>query len=255
MKTNSPFTLLVCPLSAAFTVLAFMVTFASSIQAQVLLEEDFEDLELGEPIDEGFEEMVWTKTAPPGWEIDDSGVPSIFDPDDPDANPDLEFEGKTEWEGWSFADKDWWIGIAGDQRRSEYLSGEGTVEELDVLAASLVPKGKGRIWNNAMMDIGATICTAKAPKCDSCPFQNICSAYKNGTPEKYLKIGAKQPKFEESPRYYRGRIIALLRERSRNVNELSRLLKQQQNKITKLISGLERDGLVESGRDRVRLPR
>ena len=94
------------------------------ISSNVLFAEDFEGLELGEPVDEAFDEMVWTKTAPEGWTIDDSGVPSIED------DEFMEF-GVTEWEGWSFADKDWWISVAGDQRRSEFLRGEGAVAIAD----------------------------------------------------------------------------------------------------------------------------
>ena len=39
----------------------------------------------------------------------------------------VEGVGVTEWKGWSFADKDWWVQAAGDQRRSEFELGEGAV--------------------------------------------------------------------------------------------------------------------------------
>ena len=35
------------------------------------------------------------------------------------------------WQGWSFADKDWWVAAAGDQRRSEFAFGENTVAIAD----------------------------------------------------------------------------------------------------------------------------
>ena len=36
---------------------------------------------------------------------------------------------------------------------------------LDREAHEFVPKGRGHDWNSAVMDLGATICTARAPKC------------------------------------------------------------------------------------------
>jgi hypothetical protein len=35
--------------------------------------------------------------------------------------------GVTEWAGWSFANKNWWVQTAGDQRRSEFALGQGAV--------------------------------------------------------------------------------------------------------------------------------
>ena len=74
--------------------------------------QDFESLELGPHVDEEVAgESVWTKNPPVGWSIDDSGVPGVGDP---------EWDGVTEWAGWSFADKAWWAETAGDQLRSEF---------------------------------------------------------------------------------------------------------------------------------------
>jgi len=38
-------------------------------------------------------------------------------------------------------------------------------------------------YNQAMMDIGATLCTPKAPRCEVCPFEHICQG--KGAPEHY----------------------------------------------------------------------
>lgn len=32
-------------------------------------------------------------------------------------------------------------------------------------------------WNQALMELGATVCTPKAPKCDECPLSEECLAY------------------------------------------------------------------------------
>jgi A/G-specific adenine glycosylase len=44
----------------------------------------------------------------------------------------------------------------------------------------------------ALMDIGATICTPKAPKCMICPANQYCAAFKNGNPEHYPVKSAKK---------------------------------------------------------------
>jgi A/G-specific adenine glycosylase len=45
------------------------------------------------------------------------------------------------------------------------------------LAEAALPMGEAYRWNQALMDLGATICTAAAPACDMCPVQQICCAY------------------------------------------------------------------------------
>ncbi len=46
--------------------------------------------------------------------------------------------------------------------------------ELWSLAAAVIPKGKGYLINQALMDLGAVICRAKAPRCDACPLRRSC---------------------------------------------------------------------------------
>ena len=76
----------------------------------VVFSEDFEGLPLGPNVDETVVgDEVWTKTAPEGWTVDDSGVPGLDNPAD----------GVAEWAGWTFADNDWWASVD-DQRRSEF---------------------------------------------------------------------------------------------------------------------------------------
>jgi len=42
------------------------------------------------------------------------------------------------------------------------------------LAYEMVDKEKPFDYNQAMMDIGATLCTPKEPKCDTCPLSAVC---------------------------------------------------------------------------------
>ena len=46
--------------------------------------------------------------------------------------------------------------------------------ELWVLSETLIPRGKGYDFNQALMDFGAMMCTARKPTCLLCPMRNIC---------------------------------------------------------------------------------
>ncbi|NQV32697.1 MAG: hypothetical protein HQ515_08390, partial [Phycisphaeraceae bacterium] len=106
--------------------LVCILAFSSAVQAQniqVLLAEDFEGLALGPNVDEGVNgAAVWTDIPSAGWINDDS---AMLGADDPAT------DGVTEWSGWGFADKDWWVQTAGDQRRVEFELGQGTVAVAD----------------------------------------------------------------------------------------------------------------------------
>ncbi|MFA5279108.1 MAG: A/G-specific adenine glycosylase [Smithellaceae bacterium] len=45
------------------------------------------------------------------------------------------------------------------------------------LAASLVPKKRASGFNQALMDLGATVCRAKNPDCGACPLASLCLAH------------------------------------------------------------------------------
>jgi A/G-specific adenine glycosylase len=48
------------------------------------------------------------------------------------------------------------------------------------LAEAHLPKGKASSYNQALMDLGATICTPKAPDCENCPIKTHCLAFASG---------------------------------------------------------------------------
>jgi len=45
------------------------------------------------------------------------------------------------------------------------------------LSEALIPKGKGYDFNQALMDFGATVCTARDPYCLLCPMKDVCKTY------------------------------------------------------------------------------
>lgn len=56
---------------------------------------------------------------------------------------------------------------------------------LKALAAQLVPARRAGDYAQALMDLGATICTPRSPDCPACPLQALCAASAAGNPAQY----------------------------------------------------------------------
>jgi A/G-specific adenine glycosylase len=50
-------------------------------------------------------------------------------------------------------------------------------KDLWELSEALIPAGNAYDFNQALMDFGATVCTARKPICLLCPMQDFCKAY------------------------------------------------------------------------------
>ena len=77
-----------------------------------------------------------------------------------------------------------YYGVRGERKRGP------TQRRLWQLAAESIPKGKGYLINQAMMDFGATVCTARSPRCPSCVLRRTCRSFPiDGTdrPKKHLR--------------------------------------------------------------------
>lgn len=56
------------------------------------------------------------------------------------------------------------------------------LKDLWCLAEKNTPQHNTGLYNQAIMDLGATICTRQAPQCTRCPLQSTCQALKTGEP-------------------------------------------------------------------------
>ncbi len=65
------------------------------------------------------------------------------------------------------------------------LGSEAARERAWEAAPALIPKGHAGDWNQALMELGATVCVPAAPKCDECPVRPVCAAARRGDPERY----------------------------------------------------------------------
>ncbi len=55
-----------------------------------------------------------------------------------------------------------------------------TRKKLWRIARTLIPTGKASLANQALMDLGATLCTVQMPRCDGCPLASDCLAHCEG---------------------------------------------------------------------------
>ena len=60
-------------------------------------------------------------------------------------------------------------------RRLARLRGQKAMWDL---AGALVPRRRSYDYNQALMDFGATWCTARAPRCRPCPMKRFCATYR-----------------------------------------------------------------------------
>jgi A/G-specific adenine glycosylase len=125
--------------------------------------------------------------------------------------------------------------------------------ELEVLAAEALPLGRAYDWHQALMDLGATICLSRNPRCDRCPVMDLCAAHPAilfGEPRPRMLAERKAPylaqPFETTDRYFRGRIVDALRAESPlDVSRLPALLGRDEPAwLEGLLTALERDGLL-----------
>ncbi len=133
--------------------------------------------------------------------------------------------------------------------------------ELDQRANAIVPPEGGHDWSSAMMDLGSSICTARAPKCLICPLQTHCAAAPidpsqlDALRRRHAKKASPQNAipFESTTRFARGRIVDRLRalapgERISLLDlhrDLKPVLRERTMKdVEELVAILERDGLV-----------
>ena len=58
---------------------------------------------------------------------------------------------------------------------------------------TLLDRSRPRDFNQALMDLGATVCTSRQPDCDHCPWRKSCSAYDLGDPINWPVVEASKP--------------------------------------------------------------
>ncbi len=127
-----------------------------------------------------------------------------------------------------------------------------TASEREAIAidAALMPRGDAARWHHALMDLGATVCTSRTPRCAECPVFDACLAKGvDATP-----TVRREAAFATSDRRIRGAIMKLLVQRGRvPMRTLRHAIADP--RVPRLVAQLACEGLVTARGDRVSLPK
>jgi A/G-specific adenine glycosylase len=122
-------------------------------------------------------------------------------------------------------------------------------KELQLVADALVPEGLSWEWNQVLMDFGATVCTARAPKCDGCVVNNLCMwNVDGGNDPAPATAGTSKPqaRFEGSDRQARGKLMKALVSGTVQCSDAARVmnLRDQEERAKRIVQSLLNDRLI-----------
>ncbi|MBI3872339.1 MAG: A/G-specific adenine glycosylase [candidate division Zixibacteria bacterium] len=83
------------------------------------------------------------------------------------------------------------FGIAGDVRSG------GVRREVRHRLHGLMSVGRGAVWTDALIELGALVCAPRHPLCPSCPLRSDCRAYRQGAVERFGLPPARPPQRRE----------------------------------------------------------
>lgn len=141
-----------------------------------------------------------------------------------------------------------------------FLQPPAAKAELKKVAALLPDDGTGPTVSVAVMELGATVCTARSPECEVCPVRAHCAWQAAGRPAPSAEDAAaakkRVQKFVGTDRQVRGKIMAVLRSASEPVDmgAIDAVWPDASQRSRALFSLIE-DGLAEQNEDgRFHLP-
>ncbi|OXN01177.1 HhH-GPD family protein [Bifidobacterium vansinderenii] len=131
----------------------------------------------------------------------------------------------------------------------ESRGGAATRAERD-LAADVLPfdTAESVTWNQSVMELGAVVCTAKKPLCESCPVSEECAFLKAGLPGLGEKRTRPRQRFQGTDRQVRGIVLGALREATGGgvvSRERIERLWTDHVQLDACIASLDEDGLIE----------
>jgi A/G-specific adenine glycosylase len=130
------------------------------------------------------------------------------------------------------------------------------LRDAQVAADALVPSGSGWRWNQAILDLGATVCTKRAPRCERCPITGSCDWFARARREPDPAEGSggtsgRQSAFAGSDRQGRGRLVDALRLGPVPVNDVARITGWTDDlpRADRVAASLIDDGLARLSKD------
>jgi A/G-specific adenine glycosylase len=114
-------------------------------------------------------------------------------------------------------------------------------------AANAAVEGDAAAWNQAVMELGATRCRPRAPRCGGCPVAPWCA-----DPTVYAPPPRQSP-YEGSHREARSAVLRALGRHWASVDEVAAATGRDRRQIEGVLASLARDGLTVGEADRARL--
>lgn len=112
-----------------------------------------------------------------------------------------------------------------------------------------------RVFNAAAMELGATVCTARSPRCEDCPIRDRCAWRLAGYPAYEGPRKRAQARFEGSDRQLRGRVMRELRAMHAPLpRDAFDGVDPDAARVDRVLDGLVADGLAVLDGDGYRLP-
>jgi A/G-specific adenine glycosylase len=119
-----------------------------------------------------------------------------------------------------------------------------TRRDLELMEALLPEdRAEARVTNAAAMELGAVVCTPRAPACEACPIASECAWRLDGYPPYVGPRSRGQGRFEGSDRQARGAVLTELRAAEIPVRR-DELVWADTEQLERAIAGLLADGLV-----------
>ena len=144
-----------------------------------------------------------------------------------------------------------------DQAQAAYEQSQKAVAQAQAAADAMLPPGKSWIWNQCLLDLGATVCRARTPRCGECPLAEACAWRGAGDDPAIGSAGVsgRQARFDGSDRQARGRILARLLDGAADEVALQLAAGRGPLATRHLVESLRTDGLVVVDAElNVRLP-
>jgi A/G-specific adenine glycosylase len=138
-----------------------------------------------------------------------------------------------------------------------------TSRQAQSAADGLVPPGRAWAWNQAVVDLGATVCVSRSPRCDRCPLAGpgLCTWFQRARPAPDPARGSagtssRQSAFAGSYRQGRGRLVDALRRGPVPLPQVAAAAgwPDDPDRAARVAAGLVADGLAVSHPDGLALP-
>jgi A/G-specific adenine glycosylase len=132
-----------------------------------------------------------------------------------------------------------------------------TASRVQAIADEACPSGDAWLWNQCLMDLGATLCRPAAPRCGECPVRTRCQ-WRGGIGADpaigSANVSMRQARFRGSDREARGRLMKAMSRGPVQRSDAASVMERDGETASRLIEALIREGLCQPDRLTLRLP-